>query len=715
MGERSCSIPLVVRLRGVPDEGHLAEMSETIARTVASRLSEAASVITGREGWNSYRETYTPPVVRFSGGSLDTTLQGRVAAAIEAGIARAVSSVSGIVTGPAPAARSVRSDYLTTATAAGPRLDPQETETDWYLNGIPVFKIQRPDTEPESSRLNFQPLLSMNDDGTTRLQITVTRDANSTVILQPDAVSQLTRLASQIDIRDVLIVVPPQARSLALGVPPSGAAPQPATIPERSEAPSLPTQKGFQQAVDVPLPPPPAAFLYPQSGASPPQPSQGSGSGLIEGAPLQDESIDVRRTEWGDLDPDIMPQSSDAPSSSERHDLPAAVPRVAADNRLQQLTETPAGRRVAEGRFDEATAGGALGEEQKQADRIIVYETKTLLTEEEFAAGVERARGPRGIILPYKKTGPGSEASPIYVSRLPGGRVRVHLRHDIFATDYASDRDLRLPPAIGKGVELNETDVVGVKFLDEGVVSFFPALLLMHFENEATRAALAKAGEALAGSLNIEADTEGTAAGSADAITTERRVDAAGGSGLAWADRIALGLDLANSHIQEHRGWIIQTWPDKGRAFVSATEQLTAYARTYGLVDGGPGLVHFRNSLQKGYQDWRATANAVNPRLSEDDSKSVEQIAKDTEGLIQAIDNAQKEVRPPPKPASASEEPAKAPLEEANSARESAGPGVKQGRNAAELATKIETTAVPERVQTRIAEESPTSRGGKKE
>jgi hypothetical protein len=649
MSERSCSIPLVVQLRGVPDDGDLAGMSETIARTVAGRLSEAARVIPAREGWNSSRETHTAPEVRFSGGSLDADLQRRVAAAIEAGIARAVSSVSGAVRGSAPPARSVRSEYQAAAAAAGPRLDPQETETGWYLNGIPVFKIQRPGGEAESSRLNFQPQLSITSDGSTRLQITVFRDANVTVLLQADAVSQLTRLASEIDIQDVVTVVPPEERPLALGAPASRPTLQPTAIPERSEAPpSPPTQKEFQQAVDVPLPPPPAASLYPQSGASPPLPSPGSDAGKIVGPPLQpspDRSIDFRTSERGDLDdqpdwtdlpnrdlggdPDTMPQSPDAPSSGERHDLPAAAP-------VERL-------------FDEFTAGGAFGEEQKQADRIIVLKTKTLLTEEEFAAGVERARGPYEIVLPYKKTGPmGSAASPIYVSRLPGGRVRVHLRHDIFATDYASDRDLRLPPAIGKGVELNEMDVVGVKFLDEGVVSFFPAFLLMLLENEATRVALVKAGEAVAFGPSTGVAPEAAAAGGAEIITTERCVDAAGGTGLAWADRIARGLDLASSRIQEHRGWIIETWPDQGHALVRETEQLTAYARMYGLVQGASGLVHFRNSLQKGYQDWRVAANAFRSRLSEGDIERIEQIGKETEELLQAIDDAQIEVPPPP-------------------------------------------------------------------
>jgi hypothetical protein len=385
---------------------------------------------------------------------------------------------------------------------------------------------------------------------------------------------------------------------------------------------------------------------------------------LIEGAPQQlplDESIDVRRTEWRDLNdqPDgaDLQQSPDALRSRARQDLPAAVPKAATDD---QLTGTPEGRRAVGGLFDQFTAGGAFEEEQKQADRIIVFETKTLLTEEEFAAGVERARGPHGIVLPYKKAeAMGSEASPIYASRLPGGRVRIHLRHDIFATDYASDLDLRLPPAIGKGVELNETDVVGVKFLDEDVVSFFPALLLMHLESEATRAALVKAGEAIAGGVAVEADTEPATAKGTDAVATERGVDTASGSPFTWADRITRGLDLAGSRIQAHRGWIIKRWPDMGRPFVEAMEQVIDYARVHGLMQGGSGLVQLGSGLQKGYQDWRTVLDAAKSGLSEGDIKTIEQIGKATEELLRAINDAQQEVSSSPEAVPTSEQPAK--------------------------------------------------------
>jgi len=656
MNERGCSIPLVVRLRGVPDDGRLATMSETVARAVAGRLSDAAAVIAGQAGWNSYRAIHAPPVIRFSGGSLDAIAQRRVAAAIEVGIARAISSVSEAVAGSAPLRTPDVPRSQEGLAAARPPLDPRETETGWYLNGISVFKIQRPDGEAESTRLGFEPRLSVNGDGSTKLLIIAAHDADVVVQLQPDAVSQLTRLASEIDIREIVTGMAPEDGPIAMGASPSGATPRPAGIPERLEAlPSRPTGEEFQQAVNLPLPAPPASPLYPQSVASPLLSSPGSDSAKIEAASPRlpgDEATDGRAAErdvpndgpartglpgrGSRDDPNIMPRLPDVLSSGARQDLLDAVPKANMDDQPRQLTGTPEGGRGVGGLFDELVLGGTSEQEQKQVDRVIIVRSKTLLTEEEFAAGVARTRGPRGMILPYRKTG--SEASPIYVRRLLGGKVRVSLRHDIFATCYASDRDLRLPPTIGTGVELNEMDVVGVKFVDEGTVSFFPAVVLMHLESEATRVALAKAGEAFAVGLTTGADTNAAAAaGGTETITTARRADSAGGTGLAWADRIALRLALANSRIQEHQVWIMETWPDTGRPFVSSMEQLTAYERIHGFPDGGRVFFNFLDSLRNTYQNWRAEANTVNSTLSEDDREKIQQIVRDTEELLRTI------------------------------------------------------------------------------
>src|SRR5215472_13564916 len=108
MSARNCLVPLVVRLRGVPDDELLAETSDAIARTVAGRLAEANRVITAREGWNSWHRNYAAPEFRFSGARLDDYLQRRFTAAIETGIARAVGR------GPAGSRTGAQPQFLLT-------------------------------------------------------------------------------------------------------------------------------------------------------------------------------------------------------------------------------------------------------------------------------------------------------------------------------------------------------------------------------------------------------------------------------------------------------------------------------------------------------------------------------------------------------------------------------------------------------------------------
>lgn len=98
MRQVNCLVPLVVRLRGLPDDERLAETREAIARTVAGRLAEASRVIAAREGWHSWYKSYAAPEFRFSGASPGDEMQRRLVAAIEAGIARAMTA--GAVTVP---------------------------------------------------------------------------------------------------------------------------------------------------------------------------------------------------------------------------------------------------------------------------------------------------------------------------------------------------------------------------------------------------------------------------------------------------------------------------------------------------------------------------------------------------------------------------------------------------------------------------------------
>src|SRR5262249_46235303 len=103
MRQVNCLVPVVVRLRCLPDDESLVETGEAIARTVAGRLTEASRLISTREGWNSWNKNYAPPEFRFSGAPLGGDIQRRIAAAIEAGLARAIAGRPGaIVAGTAP-------------------------------------------------------------------------------------------------------------------------------------------------------------------------------------------------------------------------------------------------------------------------------------------------------------------------------------------------------------------------------------------------------------------------------------------------------------------------------------------------------------------------------------------------------------------------------------------------------------------------------------
>jgi hypothetical protein len=257
---------------------------------------------------------------------------------------------------------------------------------------------------------------------------------------------------------------------------------------------------------------------------------------------------------------------------------------------------------------------------------------------------MDKAQSRHGIILPYRKTGMTvMTPSPIYANRMPDGKVAVRLRHDIFGTDYARDRDLRLPPNIWDLVILDEDEIVGVKMYDEGgTVQFMPALKLVQYANESDRIAIEKAAEAFGIGLTLGFGGGAAAGGEAAegaTVSTTARVVAAARTGLAYADTAATALDIGNSILQEHRGWVIENSPKDGRDFVLAMDKLTSYVRVYGLVRGSVGLVQLGNSLRKSYRNWRAFTAAMKD-VSESDVANIEEIGRDTENLLRELDSS---------------------------------------------------------------------------
>ncbi|HEY1867912.1 MAG TPA: DUF4157 domain-containing protein [Candidatus Cybelea sp.] len=375
--------------------------------------------------------------------------------------------------------------------------------------------------------------------------------------------------------------------------------------------------------------------------------------------------IDSRTTWYGDLDEDALgadllkhaidgnadyaQRVIDELGSTDRDDVSLGFAQAATDEQLRQLASTEKGRRLLDRLFDELTAGEVFADEQRQADRILRIKTHSLLSEEQFAAKVAKAR--TSIVLPYRKGGlTVLTPSPIYARRLPDGKVGVHVRFDIAGTEYARDPDLRLPLGISDEVILDEDAVVGVKLYDQGgTIDFVPALSLLQLENEATRMVYEKSAEAVGIGLTLGLGGEAAAGEEAlqgKALSTTAQMAATARKGVAVADRFATALDVTNSLVQEHRGWIIETWGKDGRDFVTDLDAVNSYIRVYGLVRGGVGLVQLGNALRKSYKNWRAvTTSAKN--LSERETADIEKIAGDAEHLLQELDStAQQNVAP---------------------------------------------------------------------
>ena len=92
MTRHHCRVPLCVRVRGELADTQLQAIGAAIATAVAGRLQAADGAIAARSGWTSWERRPAPPQIRFAGEALDDEMRHRLAAAIESGIARALST-----------------------------------------------------------------------------------------------------------------------------------------------------------------------------------------------------------------------------------------------------------------------------------------------------------------------------------------------------------------------------------------------------------------------------------------------------------------------------------------------------------------------------------------------------------------------------------------------------------------------------------------------
>jgi hypothetical protein len=531
------------------------------------------------------------------------------------------------------------------------------------LEGVLIFQVEVPE-DLADAQFGFKVIPKDNT-----LAVLVEGDRRVHVLQQPPAIAELAAKGYDtrvFDNRRSMLGEHPELPEIRLPrpSPPPGAKPKPKARP-KTQAPPAPKPKAAPKEPARPQPVAPPVTETPQEFRPLPEPEPTA-------PPPKPDDIIEAHTSFVDLDEEKLGGSLldharqgreayvqevlDALGTFDRDDVSVAFAEAATDDDLRRLASTEEGRRLLDRLFDELTEGEVGEDEQKQANRILAIKTRYLLTETEFAEGIEKAKD--RIVLPYRKPGlTVMTPSPIHASRTEKGKIWVKLRTDIYGTDYYYDKDIHLPDRIWEGVELEETDIVGVKFYDdEGRIDFFPALYLLQLHNESTRVALHKMGEAFGLGLTLGAGSVvgagGEGAVAVGELSTAGRVLYYGGRALTILDHVAVAVDLANSVIQEHRSWILEQTGGEGRELIKAFDRVNSYLQVYGLARGAVGLVKLAAGLRKTYLRWRALTRTLEEGMSEGDKVVVSSIGNSTEDMLKEMDNlasapAETTARPP--------------------------------------------------------------------
>jgi hypothetical protein len=139
MTERTCVVPIKIRLRGIPQSDHLAELRDTITQTVTDRLRAADRTIATREGWTSWTKRHSAPRVTFRGAALDDATRQTVRSEIEASIAHAIAGGRSLPTsGRSP---FVLAQYRQQTGSARSAASTRQSKRVWHIQRSITFHI----------------------------------------------------------------------------------------------------------------------------------------------------------------------------------------------------------------------------------------------------------------------------------------------------------------------------------------------------------------------------------------------------------------------------------------------------------------------------------------------------------------------------------------------------------------------------------------------
>ncbi|HLL52529.1 MAG TPA: hypothetical protein VK447_03225, partial [Myxococcaceae bacterium] len=273
------------------------------------------------------------------------------------------------------------------------------------------------------------------------------------------------------------------------------------------------------------------------------------------------------------------------------------------DETLLVLARAPGGLALLEQLFSGLTSGGVGEAEARQAQRILAAVAQ-LRPPEEFAKAVLSPKTKR---IPYRASGiTVSDSTPLDARWRADGKIEVQLNSRVFRPGY---REEALTLEGLRFFVLDADEVVGVTLYDEGGKEVFaPALILLQLANADRHRIELKMLEPAALGAGLGLSAAGLGAGALMEGGVEASVLA---RVLAICDVAALGLGVAASILDEHRGWILSRFGEDGSALLWATDRVNSAVALYGmarLVMGAPKLV---GALRGSYRNYLTRAEAL--------------------------------------------------------------------------------------------------------
>jgi len=269
------------------------------------------------------------------------------------------------------------------------------------------------------------------------------------------------------------------------------------------------------------------------------------------------------------------------------------------------------GRAMLDVLYEAMITGNVSKYERQQADKIVSYRMGRT-SQSAFLQGMTHRK-----IFPIRNIGVTRLATATFKAELlANGKVKVWYSSVAVTQDDMFKEDLKTLPGwsqLSTGIELDADEVVAVRLWDDDPTRPIdvPALALIDYSNQIKQRTLSTAASAFLLGLTLGAGAlgGGVIRGLQARVAAGEASKAAlwGARALIWADRVQYGIQAGAMIINDHRDWIVKTFPDAGPALLDAVDTANRVAGYYGWARlGVDGLRFVSGKLRPAAEAWRA-------------------------------------------------------------------------------------------------------------